>query len=197
MNPVAARTIVHATPLLCTVFYIVLFVAFISEASEEKLPEEALALAITLMVVIPLCVGSLCVLKCYPGAHPSPHEALRRKLALGIQVLSVFTLHVVVTVLMIVGYVTDDCTDSIMALCTAGKENFFIVVIVCTFVQLAFLTFEVAIYTYATNNRVLSVGANFPQGSPLYDAQDNEIAPTNKTESSDTIVIDADNVERM
>ena len=136
-----AATILKNVGILICIFWVVLFFGFITESSNGNLVGDALAISIIFLIFCLSCVTGLCFI-----TNPVPNYV--KTTGLIIVCISVFALQLSLVVVNFIEWVDPNCEKDVLALCTAGKENFLAMVCISTVLHTAFLWFWKALYVY-------------------------------------------------
>lgn len=139
-----ATSILKNVGLLSCIFWLLLFFGFITEASNGNLVGDALAISIIFLIFCFGCIGGLCVI-----TNPLPQYV--KTVGLIVTVFSVFALQLSLIVVNFIEWVDPECEKDILALCTAGKENFLAMICISTVLHSAFLVFWKSLYIYIKN----------------------------------------------
>lgn len=151
-----ATTILKNVGILSCIFWILLFFGFITESSNGNLVGDALAISIILLIFCVSCIGGLCVI-----TNPFPKHIMT--IGLIITCVSVFALQLSLVVVNFIEWVDPECEKDILALCTAGKENFLAMICISTVLHSAFLAFWKSLYVYIKNKPKLKTYTMQPQ----------------------------------
>lgn len=133
-----ATSILKNVGIISCIFWVLLFFGFVTETANGNLEGDELGISIVFLIFCFSCIGGLCVVT----------NTKNHKIGLIVTVFSVLALQISLVVVNFIEWADPKCEKDILALCTAGTENFLLMICISAVLHSAFFCFWKALYVY-------------------------------------------------